>query len=94
MVDPPLGGIEGVGAHRVRHAQQSLAGSCVQVHLRAEVSLIAVVRLLGFFCLGTNLLRRVGVDELAADAAGLGLGRSILVVLAGQPELQVLLAVF
>lgn len=41
-----------------------------------------------------HLLGGVGVDELAADAAGLGLGGGVSVVLAGQPELEVLLAVF
>lgn len=92
--DPPLRGFESVGTHRVHHTQQSLAGFCIQVYLRAKVSLHRSCRAFVHFCLCTNLLRCVRVDELAADAAGLGLGRSILVVLAGQPEPQVLLTVF
>lgn len=93
-VDPLLRGIESVGTHRVHHAQQSLAGFCIQVHLRAKVSLHHCCQAFVLFRLCTNLLRCVRVDELAADAAGFGLGRSILEVLAGQPELQVLLTVF
>lgn len=94
IVDPLLRGVECVGTHRVHHTQQSLARFCIQVYLRAKASLHRCCQTSVLFCLCTNLLRRVWVDELAADAAGLGLGRSVLVVFAGQPERQVLLTVF
>lgn len=35
-VDPLLGLVEGVGAQRVHHAQQSLAGLGIQVYLIGE----------------------------------------------------------
>lgn len=92
IVDPLLRGIESVCTHRVHQPQQSLAGFCIQVNLSAKASLHHCHQ--AFLSLCTNLLRCVSADELAADAACLGLGRSILEVLAGQPELQVLLTVF
>lgn len=94
-VDRLLCSIESVSTHRVHHTQQSLPSFGIQVYLRTEVSTRCsrqAFRAFLYHC--TNLLRGIRVDKLGVDAAGFGLGRSIPVGLTGQPELQVLLAVF
>lgn len=94
-VDPLLRSIESVGTRRVHHTQQSLPSFSIQVYLRTKVSTHCSRRAFcAFLYRCTNLLRGVRVDKLGEDAAGFGLGRSIPVGLTGQPELQVLLAVF
>lgn len=50
-VDLLLGGFESVGTHRVHHAQQSLAGFCIQVYLRAKVPLHHCCQAFVLFCL-------------------------------------------
>lgn len=104
-VDPLLGLVESVGTRRVHHTQQSLAGLSIQVHLKEERDDYHKKKpLQSFICselsqcyvfLSTNLLRGIRVDELAVDAAGLGLlqsGRGNSVLLTSQPECKVLLA--
>lgn len=105
VVDSLLSVAECVGTRRTRHTQQSLPGLSVQVDLRGKR--IIIRSSLNYRCvfirithapmtlLDTDLLWSVRVDELAVDAAALGLlqvERSDPVVLTGQPELEVLLA--
>lgn len=51
IVDPLLRGVESVGTQRVHHAQQSLASFCIQVYLRAKVSLHHCCQAFELLCL-------------------------------------------